>query len=77
MKLIKFSAGQQRRLLVDQVTSLSVLYPEVKMKTSKPLTIQQVGQEEEMGSLHEKKKGKKSVKTKAVTEVGLQHKVSV
>lgn len=44
---------------MDQVASLSVLYAEVKMKKSKPLTIQQVSQEEEMGSLHEIKKGQR------------------
>lgn len=62
---------------MDQVASLSVLYAEVKMKKLKPLTMQQVDKEEEMGSLHEIKKGRGSVsgKTKASTEPGLQHKV--
>lgn len=58
---------------MDQVASLSFLYAEVKMKKLKPLTMQQVDKEEEMGSLHEIKEGRGSVcgKTKASTEPGL------
>jgi len=64
---------------MDHVTSLLVLYAEVKTKKPKPLTIQQVAQEEGKGSLQEIKQGRESgsEKTKASTELGLWHKVSV